>query len=79
MEAYVVHVEFETVRFPAVCCAEFLNINLLSVDPQCRGRIKDTLSSSLAIEPQWGWGTDDRIWWCVDGAKPDRLDYFRHI
>lgn len=73
------HFEFETFRFPIVCCTEFLNINLLSVESQCRGQIIETMSIALAVEPKWDWGNNHRIWWCVDGAAPERLDYFRGI
>lgn len=72
-------IEYDTLRFPVVSCAEFMNINLLGVANHERVKIVEAVSLALEIEPKWSWGEGHRIWWCIDGARPERLEYFRSI
>ncbi len=71
--------EYDTLHFPVVSCLEFMNINLLSVPADKRVKIVEAITLALNAEPKWSWGEGHRIWWCVDGAQPGRLEYFRSI
>ena len=72
-------IEYGTLRFPVVSCSEFMNINLLDVAADERVKIVEAISLALKLEPKWSWGEGHRIWWCIDGARPERLEYFRSI